>query len=136
MSKRAVVEGEVKIRDGKDTEIEFFEEEFFLDDSVTTLEQARSIIQNGLIDERLKKRNGYKGWRTCQVISFEASKQDAENGDLDMLILKATELNCIPENIGAYKRPDYKIKALQRAIETAQERLAKKKPVQEDELLD
>lgn len=126
MTKKVVVEGEYKIRDGHYVSIEFFKEEFILDDAVKTKEQARSIIKKGLIFDRLRKTSNFKGIRTCQVVSFEDSAENSESGDLDKLLIEATELNCIPENINNYKRADYKIKALEKAIDLAKKRVQKK----------
>lgn len=128
MPKKAVCEGEVVVKDGSRSSIEFYTEEFVLDDAVKNLEQARSMIQSGLISERLRRTvENYRRVRTCQVISFTETKDKAEHSELDKLLLKATELNCIPENIESYKRPDYKAKALEKAIERALERNEKQK---------
>ncbi len=133
MAKKAVVEGELKIREGHNINIEFYEETFLLDDSVASLEQARAIIKKGLLNERLRKRDNFKGIRTCQVVSFTKTDEVAEAGDLDKLLIIATELNCIPENLVNYKRPDHKIKALEKAIENAKKR---KEKIEKDNVTD
>lgn len=128
MSKKAVVEGEVRVRNGVGgTEIQFYEEEFLLDDSIESAAQARQVIRRGLITQRLSKMEGFKGIRTLQVLSFEDSKDEAENSELDVLLTKAVALQCVPANIDNYKRPDYKIKALEKAIKNAEERIEKAK---------
>lgn len=129
MSKLAKVEGEVVVKDGTGQAVEFYEEEFILDDAVRDTNQARSIIKKGLISERLRRKvQNFKRVRTCQVIEFTTTDEVAEQSDMDKLFLKATELNCVPENIDNYKRPDYKQKALERAIENAEKRKASEKP--------
>lgn len=112
-----------------------YTEEFFLDDSVESKEQARQIIKRGLIIDRLSKQTNFKRVRTCQVISFAPSDEKAENGELDQLLTKAAQLECIPVNINNYRRPDYKIKALKDAIEKTEARLSapKKKSNVEDQ---
>ena len=126
MAKKAVCEGEVVVKDGSRSSIDFYTEEFILDDEVKSLEQARSMIQSGLISERLRKTvENYRRVRTCQIVSFTETKEKPEHSELDKLLLKATELNCIPENIESYKRPDFKAKALEKAIDRALERQAK-----------
>lgn len=128
MSKLAKVEGELVTKDGTGTAIEFYEADFVLDDAVKDLKQARSIIRKGLITEHLRKSvKNFKRVRTCQVVDFAATEKQAENTELDKLLLKATQLNCVPENIDNYKRVDFKTKALEKAIEKALERKAKAK---------
>lgn len=129
MSKKVLVEGEVRVRNSSGVvEIQFYEEEFNLDDSVQTLAQARQIIKRGLITHRLSKKiAGLKSVRTIDVTTFEDSTEKAENAELDVLLTKAVELQCVPANIDNYKRPDYKIKALEKAIKNAQERIEKAK---------
>jgi hypothetical protein len=132
MAKKAMVEGEVVLKDGNTTDIHFYEEEFILDDAVKTLAQARSIIQGGLINERLRRNMpNFRRVRTCQVIEFGETTEKPEASDLDKLLIEATELGCMPENIDNYKRPDYKIKALERAVQKAKERKAKPDNVQD-----
>ncbi len=121
------VEGELIVKDGTGRMIEFYEEEFIISSKVTTREQARSLIRKGLIRERLKKIDGFRAVRTCQVVSMEPTEQEAEQSELDIALIKAIELGCIPENIDSYKRQDYKLKALQKAIELATARNKKKK---------
>lgn len=137
MAKKAICEGEVVVRDGTNSAIEFYTEEFVLDDAVKNLEQARSMIQAGLIADRLRKNlANYRRVRTCQVTSFEVTKDKAEHSELDKLLLKATELGCMPENIESYKRPDFKAKALEKAIERHLERKEKKDPMQDQGYVD
>ncbi len=129
MAKLARVEGEVVTKDGSGLAIEFYEQEFILDDAVKTASQARSVIKKGLIAERLRRTiQGFKRVRTCQVIEFTDTNEKPEQSDMDKLFLRATELACVPENIENYKRPDYKQKALERSIALAEERIAKAKP--------
>lgn len=127
MAKKAVVEGEVIVRNPNGGfDIEFYEETFTLDDSVESLPEARQIIRKGLIVEKLRKTvKNFKRVRTVEVVSFDESQEQPDNSDLDKLLKKAAQLQCIPENIDNYKRPDFKLKALEKAIEKAEE-MAKK----------
>lgn len=131
MSKKVKAEGEYVVKDGyKSSSICFYEEEFILDDAVGSLSQARSMLQAGMMAERLRRTvENFVRVRTCQVVSFEETTESPENGDLDKILLRATELGCVPENIGNYKRPDYKIKALQNAIIVAESRIKEDKQV-------
>lgn len=118
MSKKAYAEGEVLVKDGNTTNIEFYEEEFILDDCVQDISEARRIIKKALVHDRLQKKvSNFKRVRTCQVIKLESSDQKSENSELDKIMYEAIRLDCVPENISNYKRTDYKIKALQNAVE-------------------
>ena len=112
------VEGEVVIKDGSGRMIEFYEEEFILD--ISDKDKARSLIRKALITERLqKKTEGFKQVRTCQVLSIDTTSEVSEVSDVEAAMLKAIDLNCVPENIDNYKRKDHKIKALEKAIAKA-----------------
>ena len=118
MSKKAYAEGEVLVKDGNTTNIEFYEEEFILDDCVQDISEARRIIKKALVHDRLQKKvSNFKRVRTCQVIKLESSDQKSENSELDKIMYETIRLDCVPENISNYKRTDYKIKALQNAVE-------------------
>lgn len=118
MSKIVKVEGEVVVKDGTGTALEFYEAEFVVDDAVENENQARAMIQNGLLGDKLRRTiDGYKRWRTCAVVSMGASQEAAPDSDLDKALLEATKLGCVPENIENYRRPDYKLKALVAAID-------------------
>jgi len=127
MSYLIKVEGELVVKDGAGRMIEFYEEDFILD--ISDKNKARSLIRKGLITERLqKKTHGFKSVRTCQVISIEPTEEKSEVSDLTTAMLKAIELGCVPENIDNYKRQDYKLKAVQKAIENFEQRKKAKKP--------
>jgi hypothetical protein len=129
MGKLAKVEGEVVVKDGTGTSVEFYESQFVLDDAVQNAAQARAIIKKGLISERLRREvQGYKRVRTCQIVEFTSTDDKPEQSDMDRLLIRATELNCVPENIDNYKRPDFKQRALEKAIEKAEERAKSVKP--------
>lgn len=129
MPLKAKVEGELVTRDHNGNSIEFYEEEFVLDDSVKTKEQAHVIIKKALLDDRLRRQHkGYKRFRTAQIVDFGKTDEKAEQSDIDKLLIRATELNCIPENLNNYKRPDHKQRALEKAIEKALERKVKPDP--------
>ena len=134
MAKKAVAEGEVLVKDGNTTNIEFYTEEFVLDDAVADLAEARRLIKKALISDRLQRTvPNFKRVRTCQVIEFGATSEAAENSELDQLMLKAVELDCVPENITSYKRSDHKAKALQRAIDAKISKDAEKKAAKGNE---
>lgn len=133
MTKRVVVEGEIVVREGHNTSQEFFENEVFLfDDAVATKQQAMSILKKGLLAERFRKRDGFKRVREFFIVEFSDSKEEAESGDLDKLLIRASELGCMPENLANYKRPDHKLKALEKAIAAAETRKAKTDTKEQD----
>lgn len=130
MSKKAYVEGEVLVKDGNTTNIEFYEEEFILDECVKDIADARRVIKKALIQDRLQKKvSNFKRVRTCQVLKFEESGEKSETSDLDKIMYEAIELDCVPENIANYKRTDYKIKALEQAVANKKAKLSEKKTV-------
>jgi hypothetical protein len=136
MAKKAIADGEYLERNPNGGyDIVPYTEEFILDDAVDSIEQARMIIKRGLITQRLSKQTNFKRVRTCQILSFEKTVEAPENSELDQLLTKAAQLECIPVNINNYRRPDYKIKALQDAIAKAEQRAKapKKKQVDEDQ---
>ncbi len=91
------------------------------------------MIRKGLITERLRKKiEGFKSVRTCQVISIEPTTATTELGELDIAILKAIELGCVPENLDSYRRADYKLKAVQKAIDAAKKRKEDKDIVKDE----
>jgi len=134
VAKKAIVEGEVLVKEGNTTNIEFYTEEFILDDAVNTLEEARRLIKKALISDRLQRiTKNFKRVRTCQVIEFESTAEKAENSNLDKLMLQAVGLDCVPENITNYKRSDHKEKALQKAIDAKIAKNAEKKTAKSNE---
>jgi len=132
MGKLVKASGQWVAKDGTGHAICYYDEEFVMDDAVQTLEQARSILHAGLLTQRMQSKadeyQNFKRWRTCEVVGFDAVKEKAEFSELDKLMLRATELQCVPENIDNYRRPDYKAKALATAIAGAEERQKKAKP--------
>jgi hypothetical protein len=128
MAKLAVCEGEVVTVDGKRSSIDWYTEEFVMSDSVDTIAKARSMLQAGLVAERLRQKvEGFKRVRTCQVVSLDATEQKAESTELDDLLLEAISLSCVPEQIDRYKTADSKIRALKKAIDGHKERKKKEK---------
>lgn len=132
MGKLVKASGQWVAKDGTGTAICYYDEDFVMDDAVETLEQARSILHAGLLTQRMQQKAdeypNFKRWRTCEVISFEPVKEKAEYSELEKLMLKATQLECVPENIDNYRRPDYKAKALETAIANAEARKKSNKP--------
>lgn len=126
MSHLAKCEGELVIKRAGGNEIIFYEEEFVLSNEVASLEEARSVIQAALLDNRMRRKvEGYKSWRTCQVVSFEPTKQKNENSPLEALLLEATKKGCLPENIGSYADDASKMKAIERSLKNLDERVKK-----------
>lgn len=132
MAKLVKASGQYTAKDGTGHAIAYFKEDFIMDDAVQTKEQARSILHAGLMLQRLQEKSdlypNVRRVRECQVDEFETVKQKAENSELEKLILQATQLECVPENISDYRRPEFKAKALQTAIDLALERKKKAKP--------
>lgn len=136
MGKFVKVEGEAYIRrDTKTVLIDIYEEDFILDDSVESADEARSIIRKGLLDDRLKKTlENYKKFRTCQVLEFKETKDKPEGGRVDKLLVEATKLQCAPDNLSSYGSPKAKEKALEKAIHTAKNRKNNVKKNNDEEL--
>jgi len=127
MANLVKVEGEVVTKDGSGKAIEFYEESFVLD--VEDKNQALSLIRKGLITDRLRRKTeGFKQVRTCQIVSINFTEEKPENDELTKVMLRAIELGCVPENIDNYKRPDYKLVALQKAIDNYEKRKKEQKP--------
>lgn len=122
------VEGELVVKDGTGSMIEFYEEDFILDSSITK-EQGRALIRKGLITDKLRRsKEGFKRVRTCQVVDIAPTKEKAESSKLSKAMIKAVDMGCVPANIDSYKNTEDKIKAVDRAIETQKKRNKAKKP--------
>ena len=127
MANLVQVEGEVVVKDGSGKMIEFYTENFILD--VEDKNKCLSLIRKGLITDRLRKKTeGFKQVRTCQIVDIKYTDEKPENDELTKVMLRAIELGCVPENIDNYKRPDYKLTALQKAIENYEKRKKEQKP--------
>lgn len=122
MKYKAQVSGEYKT---KSNDIDSYETEIV----VTTGEiaQARSIIQNGIITDVLRKElKDYKTWLTCQVDSIEPTSGNAKtdtDAEYDELMIKAADLGCVPANITSYKKLETRKKRLNDVIERKIERI-------------
>lgn len=133
MPKKVLIEGDVVLRDGSRLDLEPFEAEFILSDeafkeSRDHIGTARIIVKKGLIKEYLRKKyKNFKNCRNVQVVELKDTEEKAETSELENLLIKATKLDCIPENIENYRRKDHKAKALERAIESAEKRAKNKK---------
>ena len=126
MAKLAKCEGQLVIKRAGGFENEYFETEFLLSDSVKDVHQARSIIQAGMLHEKLLKDvPQYKNWRECQVVSLEDSAEKADTSELETLLLKCSENGCVPENLSSYGSDKSKVKALQKAVENHEKRITK-----------
>jgi hypothetical protein len=126
MAKLAKCEGQLVVKRAGGYENEFFETEFLLSDSVENIDQARSIIQAGLLHEKLLKDvPQYKNWRECQVISLEATDAKTTTSALETLLLKCSEAGCVPENLASYSSDASKVKALQKAHDNHTARITK-----------
>jgi hypothetical protein len=125
MAKLAKCEGQLVIKRAGGLENEYFETEFTLSDSVETIAQARSIIQAGMLHEKLMKDvPQYKNWRECQVVSLESTSEVVETSEFEQLLLQCSEYGCVPENLSSYGTDASKTKALQKAIERHHSRIA------------
>lgn len=124
MGMLAKVEGELYVRtDAKTINIEFYEEEFILDNTIKDIGEARSIIRKGLLNERLRKKvKNYKKFRTCQVVSLEKTNEESKTGEMEKKLLEATKLGCVPVNLDSYLSEGGKEKALEKAIEVKKQR--------------
>lgn len=128
------VEGEAVVKDGTGKMITFYEQEFIIDDSIDNKNTALSLIRKGLITERLRKSlDGFHAVRTCQIISMNPTDEKPIHSEIDSALLRAIELGCVPENLENYRRPDHRLKALNKAIELAEKR---KKNVKKDNVTD
>lgn len=137
MGKLAKVEGEVVVVENNAKSVEFYECEFILADSVESIDQARQLIQAGKITEYLKRNHkGFKRWRTCQVVELKSVPEKPESEELDGLMIQAQNLGCLPDNIDNYKRPDYKLKAVEKSIAAHKSREAKKKAKKDQNVQD
>jgi len=128
--KKAIIEGELLLKSGKQTDIEFYETSVLIPDTVTTLDGAQHYtVRSGLVREAMRKAKNFKAIRTQKVIRIEDIKDDEnrEMSELEELLVVAAGLSCIPEGLDAYKKDDSKVKALQKAIERAEERKKKQK---------
>jgi len=125
MAKIAKCEGQLVVKHAGGFENEFFETEFTLSDSVQSIDQARSIIQAGLLHERLTRDvPKYKHWRECQVVSLESSTETVETSELEQLLLECSEAGVVPENLSSYTTDANKTKALKKALDNHHKRMA------------
>ena len=125
MAKLAKCEGQLVIKQAGGMVNEYFEAEFLLSDDVKDINQARSIIQAGMLHEKLiKDVPHYKNWRECQVVSLESTDQKVNTSELEQLLLKCSEAGCVPENLASYASDKSKVKALEKAIERHEKRVA------------
>lgn len=120
--KVAKVEGEVVVKDGSGLSVEFYEREFELDDVVKDEAMARVVLRKTMVEDELRRSvEGYKRVRTMQVVSLE--ERDGEKkggGELDKLVVKAVEMDVLPENLGVYRSTESKEKAITASIERAE----------------
>lgn len=125
MAKIAKCEGQLVKKESGGMVNEYFETEFVLSDEVKDVHQARSIIQAGLLHERLMKDVPfYKNWRECQVVSLETTNAKADTSEFEQLLLKCSEAGCVPENLSSYSSDASKVKALTKAMERHEKRVA------------
>jgi len=125
MAKLAKCEGQLVKKEAGGMVNEYFEAEFVLSDEVKDVHQARSIIQAGLLHEHLMKEiPQYKNWRECQVISLESTNAKVNTNELEQLLLKCSEAGCVPENLASYASDTSKVKALTKALERHEKRIA------------
>lgn len=124
MGKLALVEGEVVTVDGGRATIDWYTEEFVLDGSIDSIPLARSVLQAGLVSERLRvKLKNFRRVRTCQVVELTDTDRKPEDGGLDTLLLKATQYGCVPEHFERYATKESRVRALKTAIERHESRV-------------
>ena len=101
-----------------------YEEVFELEEG--NLSKARAIIQNGLLSDRLRKKDNYYRWRTCQLLE-EPEKEvgTSEDPELEKLLSEATERGCIPINLNSIGNNKLKKQELKAAIKKSKEALEK-----------
>lgn len=133
------VSGEVVLKDGRGTEVKWYEREFDLEDSYgEDVGVLRSVIRKGMIEYDLRKtEERFKAVRTMQVDSVEkvGGKGDVAS-ELDKKLLEATKKGCVPDNLGAYGGEKAKIEALDRALSRVGKKGKKSEKVGNAEVVD
>jgi len=137
------VQGDYYVRNGRDRDVSSYQETF----KMPAAHQALSIIQNKLINARLRSKNSNAiGFRTCQITDCKQtsgprkSTKDVSEMSLDELIVFCLDkrLNVNPESYGSVLDARNKV---QDALDNkkladklaAQEEQKKAKKAQEDE---
>lgn len=132
--KIAKVEGEVVVKDGSGLSVEFYEREFELDDAVKDEGMARAVVRKAMVADELRRSvEGYKRVRTMQLVSLEDRAGAKVGGELDRLVVKALEIDAVPENLEKYGSDESKKRAVKASIdrvEGARRRKAKKGAVE------
>jgi hypothetical protein len=136
--KIAKVEGEVVVKDGSGLRVEFYEREFELDDVVKDEGTARAVIRKALVADELRRSvEGYKRVRTMQVVSLESRDGAKAGGELDKLVVRALEMDAVPENLEKYGSVESKERAVRASIERVEvAKRRKAKRVREVEVVD
>ena len=121
------VEGEY-VLSGKLTQIEYFETTFTLEEANPSV--ARSIIQNGLLEDKMRKEfKNFKRVRTSQIVKTEKVEDEKAKSDTDVelekLLAEAGNLGCVPVNYTSYKSDDMRKRQLAIAIKRRHDRQAK-----------
>lgn len=133
------VSGEVVLKDGRGTEVKWYEREFDLDDSYgEEVGILRSVIRKGMIEQDLRKsEDRFKAVRTMQVDSVEKVGGKAEAAsELDKKLLEATKKGCVPDNLAAYGSDRSKIEALDRSLSRVGKKGKKSEKVGNAEVID
>lgn len=96
----------------------FHETEFILHEGNKGL--ARAIIQNTLLDAKLRKElKDYHKWRTCEVsepIEVKEGEADSDK-DFEALAVEAINMGVVPFSINSYESPKDKKKILEKEVE-------------------
>jgi len=104
---------------GKLAQIDYFETVFELEEDREAY--ARAIIQNGLLQDQLKKEiPNFKRWRECHVKLIEKISKTEEastDPEIEKLLIEATELGCLPPNYHSYKSDAARKRRLKEAVE-------------------
>jgi len=113
---------------GKIKQLEPYEEFFKLNE--TDRSKARAIVQNGLIEDHLRKtQKNFHHVYTCQLYEKSESIESKDEGNitLETLVLEATELGCLPAVYKSLKGDKAREQSLKEAIEKKKARMARAK---------
>jgi hypothetical protein len=117
MTIKVTAEGQYVATINKIPTVKLYKEIFELPDNADSIGVARSVLQAGLVADRLgSKIDGFKRVRTCQVKDLEKTNAKAKKDKATELLVEATKLNCVPEGLEAYSDPAVRESVLEKAI--------------------
>lgn len=92
---------------------------------------ARSVIQNALISQELRKaKSDFKRWKTCQISDADKAANAATlslDSEYESLLIKAVNNGCLPQTLTAMKSDEKKKDALKKSLETKKKRVKAEK---------